>query len=118
MSETLTVEVCAVCDQPQRFRWTDTHGVGACLTCGAPYRIYHYEENKRVEGAPSLEMVDWFVPFARQYWQENRRNVFPGAYNFPGSSYEVASNEDFETFRDWMVSHHSEIEAASPPEPA
>lgn len=106
-------KVCEICQTPLTFRWTDTHGVGACTTCGTPYRILHYEEGKRVELPPMLMLVDSYVPFAVRYWNEHRRNVDPGAFNFPGSDYEVATREDFRLAAEWYEAHREEIEAAA-----
>jgi hypothetical protein len=88
--------------------------VGACHRCGAPYRLYHYEDGKRVEKPPECSFQEWYIPFARRYWHAHHRNVDPGAYNFPGSSYEVAQHADFEAHRAWHEAHRPEIVAASP----
>ena len=41
--------VCIICGNGLRTRWTDTHGIGACVNCGCPYRLFHYEDNKAVD---------------------------------------------------------------------
>lgn len=106
------MENCRICEESFSFRWTDTHGIGACSRCGAPYRIYHYEDDKRVEKPPELSFKAKWIPLIKRYWEENHRNCDPGAYNFPGSSYEVASKEDFEVYRDWMDAHKDEFPKA------
>lgn len=104
--------ICAVCDGELRCRWTDTHGVGACLCCGAPYRLYYYEgegdQRRRVERPPQLLLQEIWISLHRRYWAEEHSNVDPGGYNFPGSSYEVASRETFERHRDWFNARKDE----------
>ena len=34
---------CEICGQCLVIRWCDYHGVAACVVCGSPYRIYHYD---------------------------------------------------------------------------
>ena len=109
----MSVPACTICDtSPTGFRWTDAHGIAACLTCGAPYRVIHYEGERRLQTAPELLLADWYVPFARRYWSEEHRNVYPGAYNLPGSSYEVATQVDVDIHNGWMERHRSEWESA------
>ena len=93
---------CLICDAELRCRWTDTHGVGACLCCGAPYTLYHYEDKKRIDKPPKLEIKEEWKSTIKRYWEENKSNCSPGAFNLPGSSYEVASLEDFNNFSEWM----------------
>lgn len=96
---------CGICEANFTFRWTDTHGVAACVNCGAPYRIYHYElvgeKTERVEKPPELLIAPEYLDLSKTYWREHHRNIAPGIYNFPGSSYEVASKEDFQIANDW-----------------
>ena len=96
---------CTICEKKFVFRWTDTHGIAACMTCGAPYRIYHYdpETKKRIDKQP--EMMLKYPHVSKQYWKEHQRNVAPGAFNIPGSSYEVATQEDGEIFYEWWEKH-------------
>lgn len=100
---------CGICgDGRLCIRWTDHHGVGACSRCGAPYRVYHYEGDKRVDKPPQLLFLPEWVPLMKRYWEENHRNCDPGAYNMPGSSYEVATEEDFGVHANWMEAHKDE----------
>ncbi len=116
-TETTTEPACIVCESKYAFRWTDTHGIGACITCGAPYRLIHYDENKKREDGPPelLTRVEW-LPWVRAYWEKNRRNAFPGYGNFPGSSYEVATKEDVEALNTWAET--PEAQALEPQENA
>ena len=112
---------CEICNGPLRCRWTDTHGIGACFHCGAPYRIYHYEDNRRVEKPPELLLKQEWVELTRRYWQEVGRNVSPGFGNFPGSSYEVVTREDADSVNAWFDAHKDEwpgelVEAGEPAE--
>jgi hypothetical protein len=107
MSEKATCGICG--DHPLGIRWTDTHGIGACLRCGAPCKVYHYEGDKRVEKPVELLILPEFVALTKQYWTERHRNVAPGSFNFPGSSYEVATEEDFKSANDWWANHRTEV---------
>lgn len=102
---------CAVCDQPISVTWTDTHGVGACIRCALPYRIYHYEGDERVERPPSVAIEEAWLPLAREYWREKQRRVFPACYDMGierhGRTYSGASREDCELFDEWMTARKS-----------
>lgn len=106
---------CAVCEQELSCRWTDTHGIAVCITCGAPYRLYHYENDKRVQKAPELTLNESGLRIAREYWQETRRMVFPASYDMGiargGRTYSGASREDCEAFNEWM-DRHPELQEA------
>jgi hypothetical protein len=120
MAETL----CAVCGTPLAARWTDTHGVGACCTCGLPYRLYHYENNERVEKPPSVAVKDEWLPLAREYWTETKRRVFPGQFDMGvfrsrgGRTYSGATEDEMRDFDGWMDTHkdHWPITASPPQE--
>lgn len=103
---------CAVCDQELRVRWTDTHGIGACVTCGLPYRIYHYEGDTRVEKPPSIAVMEAWLPLAKQYWDQTHSRVFPAEFDFMGGrgglSYSGASHGEIVAFEAWMVARKSE----------
>lgn len=99
---------CEICDDTLHFRWTDTHGIGACMTCGATYRIYHYEGNKRVDREPSITLKPEWVDLHRRAYADLKCNVFPGAYNIPGSSYEVATKEEARRVDAWFKKRKDE----------
>lgn len=67
---------CEVCESELRFHWTDTHGVGVCGECGAPYKIYHYEnvdgESRRVDRPPLILLLQSGINIAKRYWSEQR----------------------------------------------
>jgi hypothetical protein len=93
---------CAVCDAGPRWRWTDTHGVAQCASCGTPYRIYHYDGDKRVDRPPEIRLKPEFVPMCREYWTSNKR-VMPGGHSMGfGHGYEMATIEDAEAFSAWI----------------
>jgi len=52
---------CDCCENDLAFRWTDTHGVGACIRCGLPYTILHYEgegsNRQRIEKPPEAALT-------------------------------------------------------------
>jgi len=99
---------CAVCVSGLSFRWTDTHGVGVCSTCGTPYTIYHYDEatNKRLDKPPEPAIKESGLEIARRYWSEKRRRVFPACFDMGilhsrTCSYSGATSEDIRLFGDW-----------------
>ncbi len=101
---------CEICGDSLSCRWTDTHGIGACLTCGAPYRLYHYApDKKRVDKSPAIQIRPEWIPILKRYWEEVGHNCDPGGFNFSGSSYEVASEEDFRLYIQWMEKHKDEL---------
>lgn len=110
--------ICAICEEELHCRWTDTHGVGACLRCGAPYRLLHYnqvgDQHVPVDAPPALVLKPEWVPLTKKYWQETKSNCDPGAFNFGGSSYEVATEEEFQRHHDWFKSHEAEWPKETP----
>ena len=110
-------EPCLICGEKSGWRWTDTHGVGACWKCGAPYQLYHYGENEqRVSKPPQLLIRTEWVPLIKRYWEQNHCNCDPGAYNIPGSRYEVATEDDYRIYNAWIMAHRAEWpQGDSPP---
>ena len=104
---------CAICETKLGIRWSDTHGVGVCLTCGLPYRIYHYDGDTRVEKPPEVAIKPEWIDIGRRYWQETKGWTFPAAYDFlrgrGGLSYSGASDEDIEMFNEWLDMHKNEL---------
>jgi hypothetical protein len=103
------VPVCAICEQPYSFRWSDTHGIAACRVCGLPYRLLHYDGETRLEKPPEIAIrADW-LDVGRRYWQETRQRTFPAAFDFirdrGGRSYSGASAEECELFSAWLDEH-------------
>lgn len=100
--------MCEVCGERLGVRWTDTHGVGACSTCGLPYTIYHYDNDVRVEKPPSVAVKESWLPLAREYWTETKRRVFPGAFDMGifrsrgERTYSGASESDMRAFDEWL----------------
>ncbi len=93
---------CLICEEPKvGFRWTDTHGVAQCSKCGAPYRVYHYVDDKRVERQPELQIKPELVEAIKGYYKTTRRKI-PGGFSF-SQDYEVASPEDAEEFYGWLA---------------
>lgn len=95
---------CDVCGTGFSFRWTDTHGIGVCSQCGTPYRIYHYENNERVDKPPAPALNERGMEIAREYWNERKAMVFPACYDFVpsyGETYSGATADQQRAFSDW-----------------
>lgn len=97
---------CSVCDKEFGFTWTDTHGVGVCIHCGNPYRIFHYENNIFVDKPPSELLNSKEIELAKEYWTKYHRMVFPGEYDMGISNEKTthsgATYEDAEQFYQWL----------------
>jgi len=105
-----TTTKCIICNHSLLCRWTDTHGIGACIICGTCYKLYHYDENgKRLNKPAEHTYFEEWIPILKKYWNENHKLVDPGAFNFPGSSYEVAKQEDFIDWYNWLTAHKDEL---------
>jgi hypothetical protein len=94
---------CLVCDRPLSFAWTDSHGIAQCTTCGAPYRIFHYdgegEQRKRITKEPDLLIEP--EPAQRCFRETGARLSAVGLQlSFPGG-YDVASRDDIERVTGW-----------------
>lgn len=110
LGTTVSVEEfsCEICGMNVGWRWTDTHGIGACLECGAPYRLLHYDENGQyVARPPTLLIKPAYLELTKLYWETEHRNVAPGAFNIDGSSYEVATQEDFVAISVFWKAHQT-----------
>ena len=101
---------CVVCDQKPVWAWTDTHGVAQCVHCGTPYRLYHYEGDKRVEKPAECQAAPSWIPLLRRYRAETG-HMIPGGFSFD-PHYEVAQPDDFEAFNGWCDQNRSDVEAA------
>lgn len=67
--------ICLVCEaSPVSWTWGDVHGEAMCVTCGTPYQLLQYDENKRrVEGVPPrLNIKENWLPILKRYWEETR----------------------------------------------
>jgi hypothetical protein len=117
---------CECCGETMSFRWCDQHGVGACITCGLPYTIYHYEgpgtEGKRIDKPPEVALSPSGIEIAKRYWAEKKRRVFPGCYDMgffgrsrsTGTTYSGATHEDIELFNEWYNANYPKaVEAES-----
>lgn len=104
---------CVCCDNDLTFQWSDTHGVGVCITCGMPHTIYHYEDDKRVDKPPTPGLSAVGIEIAKRYWREERARVFPAAYDMGigrnDRSYSGATREDCEKFGAWYKAHEHEF---------
>jgi len=100
--------VCAICATPLSCGWTDTHGIGACGTCGLPYTLYHYDNETRVHKPPSIAVKESWLPLALEYWTETKRRVFPGAFDMGifrsrgGRTYSGATEDEMREFNEWL----------------
>lgn len=108
------ITVCVVCDRSNPgFSWTDTHGIGQCVSCGTPYRIYHYEgegeNSKLVKKPPECLVLPEWIPLLRRF-RTDTGHIIPGGYSFSGGQ-EMASEADVRAFNKWCDDHRSEIDA-------
>jgi len=107
---------CDCCNEDIRFRWTDTHGVAVCTNCGFPYRIYHYEDDKRIEKPPEPTLLPEAIELAKEYWEENHDRVFPAIHSFSfkdGDSYCGANRFQADRFYSWLDDHETTEKAPS-----
>ncbi len=107
---------CDCCESELTFQWSDTHGVGVCISCGLPYRVYHYDENNnRVEKAPEMCLTSEGLQIAKRYWTEKQRRVFPAYFDMGigrnGRSYSGASHSDCTAFSSWYEATYPQPEA-------
>ncbi len=90
------------------------------MTCGLPYRIYHYENDVRVSRPPSVEIKEEWLILGREYWRETHRRVFPGAFDMGvfrsrgGRTYSGATEDEMREFDDWMNERKSRWPLESP----
>lgn len=71
---------CEICKNQFVVQWTDLHGEATCVTCGTPYQILHYEDGKRVEKDPTMNIKSEFVSYLQKYWDENKTNMGLGTF--------------------------------------
>lgn len=111
MSENVACLICE--DERMSFSWTDAHGVAQCFRCGTPYRIIHYENERRVEKPPTITLKPQYIPAVRDYWNEFHRRI-PSGHSIPGGQ-ELASHADAEQFYGWMKENAEKYDAALRP---
>ena len=99
-------EKCKICGAWYVFSWTDIHGIGQCTTCGTPYRIYHYEGEKRLNKLPECLVKKVYVPWIQEYWETFQIRM-PSNHSFPGGQ-ELATPEEAEKFYQWIKAKREE----------
>ena len=93
---------CEICDAINpHFEWCDTHGIAVCSQCGNPYRLFHYEGEKRVDKPPESLTKEEFKPIMRQYWEETKTRQ-PKPFCIPGSSYDPTTVAQVKAYNQWM----------------
>lgn len=100
---------CAVCEKRLVFSWTDTHGIAQCCSCGVPYTLYHYENDKRVNKPSECLVLPEWIPLLRRYISDTG-HLIPSNCSFPGGQ-ELAQPADFHAFNEWCDSHRAELPA-------
>ena len=112
-------KICEVCGSELLCRWTDTHGVGVCVRCGTPYRLYHYDENGQpVNKPPECQLTPEWIKVARIYFASMGRMVDPGGFDMGlcggrTATYSGATQDDSAAWNDWLTKHAAELLAAS-----
>lgn len=93
---------CLVCGSDLVPTWTDHHGIAQCFRCGVPYRILHYENDKRVEKPPECLFSGEKLDYAKRCWQGTSRRLSAVCMHlsFPGG-FDVATAEDAEVVSTW-----------------
>ena len=106
-------ENCVVCAKKYNVTWTDTHGVAQCIYCGAPYRVFHYENDKRIEKAPEMLLSAKWADIIRRCNVETgaRMSAVGMGLSFPGG-YDIASSVDKEHYHNWCEANRPLIDAA------
>jgi len=96
------VDNCLVCEREHSFSWCDTHGVGQCFSCGAPYLIYHYEKDdegkeRRVEKPPEIMLDEKEIERVKRFHAKTngRLSAVGMKLSFPGG-YDVANKHDID----------------------
>ncbi len=111
--------ICVICDTEPRWAWCDHHGIAQCVTCGAPYRLIHYDgegsERKRVERAPDLLLEVADIEAVRRCRSETgaKLSAVGLGLSFPGG-YDVASRADVDAFSEWWAKHKPPTAAEEP----
>lgn len=73
---------CQICGEDLRCRWSDYHGEGVCMTCGAPYQLINGSEEQKAEGKyPYINFLPQFIPAFKEHWEATHQFVF-GGYSF------------------------------------
>ena len=108
-------QTCVLCGKRLAFQWTDTHGVAIHIYCGMPYRLYHYEGDKRIEKGPEpIPLKDGWLEIGRRYHEETGRRAFPacfdmGFFSRSEATYSGATRSDTATWNEWLDSHRDEL---------
>jgi len=110
--------ICAICNTPSmKFSWCDYHGIAQCTTCGAPYRLLHYDgegdERRRVERPAELVLAEEDVPRVRRCWAETKAKLSAVhlGLSFPGG-YDVAGADDIARVEAWLGANPSVSQVA------
>ena len=102
---------CPICEEKDvSITWTDTHGVAQCWNCGAPCKVLHYVENKRIEKPTECILHPEFFAIARRFWKETGAKIYSGC-SFPGGQ-ELATAGDLEAWKKWKAENLKEVEVA------
>lgn len=95
-------QICIVCGaSPMTFQWGDYSGEAMCMQCGCPYQLKWGGKKKEVENKyPYLNLIENFIPIAKEYWNETHRFVCYGIMlgDRPGVS----------ELNDWIKEKHPE----------
>jgi len=99
---------CQVCGKSTGFNWSDLHGEAMCNTCGTPYQIIQYNEDKtRKDAPPRLNLKDEWVSVAQEYWNETHTYMGLGTIMIARDYPECIAGK--EKFYDWVEQNHSEL---------
>ena len=95
-------EICEICNSPLQCRWTDRHGEGICLICGAPYQLMHGSKEQETEGNyPYLLIKPEWIPILREYWEKEKKFRFGG--------WSVSEDKGQEEFKVWVSENYPDM---------
>jgi len=96
-------DVCKICGEHLRCRWSDLHGEGVCMVCGAPYQLLHYDKNDKFikDAKPILNIKNKWIPIIKEYWEKTKK------FCFGGQSFSEDTGK--QEFNDWLEENHPEL---------
>lgn len=107
---------CEVCGKDWGFVWTDTHGVGQCIHCGACYTIFHYGVGgSRVDKPPEFTLNDVGKKMIKDYHEATGRPIPAQVLGLSFEGGQSAANQgDIEAWNAYRTEQKSETKGDTP----